>query len=278
MGREIRTRRIKFRYPVGSLRRHYAHGDLVLSHVVAVLSAVFPEGEAFFIRSVRAFSDEITDPALKKEVAGFIGQEATHSREHRELNVRLQEMGYPTAFIDRRVRKALEARSRHYSPKYCLAVTAAMEHYTAILAETILSDERALEMLGEGEVRSMLLWHALEESEHRAVAFDAFQAVGGTYRMRVLTMWVATLVFLVLTTAATYMSLFRDRAFYNPRRFFPSAIALFRSPFFSRTVLRRLFAYNRKDFHPNEVDNSALIAQWNAELFGESGSLSDHLH
>ncbi|MFT8181264.1 metal-dependent hydrolase, partial [Mycobacteroides chelonae] len=84
MEREIKTRRIRFRYPAGSLRRHYVQDDLGMSHVVSVLSAAFPEGEAFMIRSVRAVADQLTDPVLKKQVAGFIGQEATHSREHRD--------------------------------------------------------------------------------------------------------------------------------------------------------------------------------------------------
>ncbi|BAX98654.1 hypothetical protein MSTE_03353 [Mycobacteroides stephanolepidis] len=278
MEREIKTRRIRFRYPAGSLRRHYVQDDLGMSHVVSVLSAAFPEGEAFMIRSVRAVADQLTDPVLKKQVAGFIGQEATHSREHRDLNERLQQMGYPTAFVDRATRRVLETRSRFSSPRYCLAMTAALEHYTAILAETLLTDQRALDMLGEGEVRSMLLWHALEESEHRTVAFDVYQAIGGTNRMRVSVMWFTTFGFFTLAACASFISLFRDRDFYNPRIFFPSAIRLFRSPFFSREVIRRLMSYSRKDFHPDEVDNTELIARWNALLFGEQGQIADHLH
>ncbi|MUM19484.1 metal-dependent hydrolase [Mycobacterium sp. CBMA271] len=277
MDRDIKTRRIRFRYPAGAMHHHYVQGDLGMSHMVAVLSAAFPEGEAFMIRSVRAVADQITDPELTRQVAGFIGQEATHSREHRVLNERLQEMGYPTALIDRVIRKTLEARTRHLSPVYCLAMTAALEHYTAILAETVLTDERAQDMLGEGEIRSMLLWHALEESEHRAVAFDVYQAVGGTHRMRVFVMWLTTLMFVAAVGCATYMSMFRDRDFYNPRVHYRSAVRLFGSPFFSRTVFRRLLSYRRKDFHPNEVDNTELIAKWNAELFGEHGQIADHL-
>ena len=105
--RDVRTRRIRFAYPQGSLDKHYVDGDLVMSHVVAVLSATFPPGEDFFVRSVRHFSDEITDPELKRQVAGFIGQEVTHGREHRALNRRLQEMGYPTRRVARYVKWSL---------------------------------------------------------------------------------------------------------------------------------------------------------------------------
>src|SRR5256885_16573539 len=94
--RSVRTRRIAFSYPPASLDRHYVNGDLVMSHVVSVLSAMFPPGEDFFVRSVKRHADEVTDPELKQQGAGFIGQEVTHGREHRELNKRLQESGYPT--------------------------------------------------------------------------------------------------------------------------------------------------------------------------------------
>src|SRR5206468_11517936 len=105
--RSVRTRRIAFAYPPAALDRHYVKGDLVMSHVVSVLSAMFPEGEDFFVRSVRHYADRVTDPELKKQVAGFIGQEVTHGREHRALNERLQEMGYPTRRVDRMVKAGL---------------------------------------------------------------------------------------------------------------------------------------------------------------------------
>jgi predicted metal-dependent hydrolase len=105
--REVHGRRIRFSYPQGALRKHYVDGDLVMSHVVAVLSATFPPGEDVFVRSVRNFCDEISDPELKQQVAGFVGQEVTHGREHRELNRRLQEMGYPTHRVARFVKWSL---------------------------------------------------------------------------------------------------------------------------------------------------------------------------
>src|SRR5207247_7794237 len=99
--RRIRTRRIEFDYPVDELPRHFVSGDPAMSSVVAVLSSLFPEGEDFFVRSVRNYRDRITDPELKQQVAGFIGQEAIHGREHRTFNHGLHTMGYPTRLIDR---------------------------------------------------------------------------------------------------------------------------------------------------------------------------------
>ncbi|OHU97047.1 metal-dependent hydrolase [Mycobacterium talmoniae] len=275
--RPIKVRRMRFGYTAKPLERHYVQGDLVMSHVVAVLSALFPQGEDFFVRSVRHYADRITDPDLKKAVAGFTGQEVSHGREHRALNDQLQLMGYPTARIDRFTEKGLARAERLYPPRYRLAVTAALEHYTAALAETLLSDPDAREILGDTEVRSVLLWHALEESEHKAVAFDVYRAVGGTERMRILAMCVTTCMFLGVLLLHTTRSLLADRAAYHPVRLVKSIAALRHSPFLRRAVIRRVAAYLRPGFHPNDNDNTALLDEWTARLFGEQGSLSDHL-
>ena len=277
MTRTVRARRIGFEYPPASLERHYVSGDLVMSHVVAVLSATFPEGEDFFVRSVRRHADRVTDPELKQQVAGFIGQEVTHGREHRVLNERLQQMGYPTRRVDRAVRKNL-ARADHFLPSLaCLAMTAALEHYTAALAETLLTDERAQALLGGTEVRNMLLWHALEESEHKAVAFDVYRAAGGSERMRIRVMRLVTVGFLARVVWYTTLSMLRDRATYNPVRLVRSLAALRHSPFLSREVVRRIRAYDTVGFHPDDNDNGEILARWELDLFGTDGRLVDHL-
>lgn len=275
--RVVRARRIHFAYPTGSLDRHFVDGDLVMSHAIAFLSGTFPEGEDFFVRSVRRFADEITDPELKSQVRGFIGQEVTHGREHRALNERLQQMGYPTRRADHTTRRRLANYERVFSPLTCLAITAALEHFTAVFAETLLSDERAQALLGTTEVRSMLLWHAIEESEHRAVAFDVYRAVGGTERRRIWAMRGIELSFLTAIVLNTTLSLLGDRATYHPLRLVRSLAAIPRSPFLTRSVRRRVAAYNTPGFHPDDTDNTALLARWTAELFGEHGTLTDHL-
>src|SRR5437660_11636790 len=111
--RSVPTRRISFEESLQDLPEHFAaDGDLILSHLAAALSAVFPDGEDFFVRSVRHYRDQITDPELKRQVAGFIGQEAMHGRQHRAFNDRLDELGYPTKPVERLTQGALETRER----------------------------------------------------------------------------------------------------------------------------------------------------------------------
>src|SRR4051812_19330811 len=155
---------MEFNRWVAGLPKYFAaDDDIVMSHVLAVLSSTFPEGENFFVRSVAAVRDRITDPRLAKDIEGFIGQEEMHGREHRVLNERLAEHGYPTRGIDAYVRGLYKVRERIQSRKVNLAFTAALEHYTATLAELLLNDEAARRAVGQSAARDMLTWHALEE-------------------------------------------------------------------------------------------------------------------
>src|SRR4029079_15061731 len=79
-------------------------------------------------------------------------------------------------------------REKLLPPISNLALTAALEHFTATLAELLLTDEDARAMFGEPAARDLFVWHALEESEHKAGAFDVYRAAGGTERMRRWTM------------------------------------------------------------------------------------------
>src|SRR5438105_1792347 len=192
----VPTRHMEFDAWLDGMPRHFAaDGDIVTSHILAVLSSVFPDGEDYFVRSVEAVRDRIEDAQLRADVEGFIGQESMHGREHRTLNERLAELGYPTRAIGAYVRKLTAFRERHQNEKANLAVTAALEHYTATLAETLLTDPEARAEIGYDGVRYLLMWHALEESEHKAVAFDVYRRVGGTERMRVALMWLVRLDF-----------------------------------------------------------------------------------
>ncbi len=276
--RQIPTRRISFEESLQDLPRHFAaDGDLILSHVAAGLSAVFPDGEDFFVRSVRRYRDQITDPDLKRQVNGFIGQEAMHGREHRAFNDRLDQLGYPTKRVERFTAKGLALRERLLPPVSNLAATAALEHFTATLAELVLSSEEVRALFGHDEVRSLFLWHALEESEHKAVAFDVYRAVGGSERVRVLTMNLMRYGFVAGMAVQVVLSLLGDPDTYRAGRLRRSWRTFRRSPLVRRELWDQLRDYNRPDFHPDDRDATELIERWRAELFGSHGTLNAKL-
>ncbi|MEB3031167.1 metal-dependent hydrolase [[Mycobacterium] nativiensis] len=269
---------MRFRFEEPPSGRYFADDNMVLSHFVAELSASFPAGEESFIRSVRRVSDQITDPTLKRRAAGFIGQESTHGQEHRRLNAKLIDRGYRIAWRDSKsLRDKQLRREQKMSPRVHLAMTAGAEHYTAVLAERILSSAELQAIPGTPEVWHLLNWHALEELEHKSVAFDVYRAVGGTELTRI-----AVMAFLIATTVpatllAVAVSLARDPlARRHPVRLLKEGRGLLRGPFFSG-LLRDLLRYLRPGFHPDDVDTTALLELWQRKLFGDGGTLVDHL-
>ena len=276
--RRVPTRRMTFEESMRDLPRHFAgDGDLIAGHVIAALSSVFPDGEDYFVRSVRHFRDRITDPALKRQVAGFMGQEAVHGREHRVFNDRLAELGYPTKEYENITRVGLRVRERILSPKSNLAATAALEHFTATLAELVLTSEEIRTLMGTDAVRDLFVWHALEESEHKAVAFDVYKAVGGGERLRVWTMNFFRFGFIVGMGLAVIASLLGDRATYRRGSLRRSWRRLQGSPIVDPALWRQLKDYNRPDFHPDDSDTTELVETWRTALFGEHGTLNDKL-
>lgn len=276
--REVPTRRMSFDESLEHLPKHFAaDGNLILSHLAASLSSVFPDGEDFFVRSVRHYRKQITDPELKRQVTGFIGQEAMHGREHRVFNDRLDQLGYPTKRAERFTKWGLELRTRKAPPMTNLAATAALEHFTATLAEWVLRNEDVRDLFGDDAVRDIFLWHALEESEHKAVAFDVYKAVGGSERLRVWTMKFTRFAFVIGMSLQVLASVLRDRDTYRRGRLRTSWREFRRSPLIDKALWVQLKDYDRRDFHPDDSDTDDLVTEWREKLFGEAGTLNDKL-
>lgn len=274
-----KPRRITF--PFGEhvpMQKYYAYGDIVQSHWWAQLSGGFPAGEESFIRSVRRFADQITDPTLKKRVAGFIGQEAKHGSEHRRLNRILIELGYPIAWQDGERAQARQERIEKILPAHVhLAMTAAAEHGTAMLAKRVLSSPEMQSLPMDPEVRNLLNWHAFEELEHKSVAFDVYRATGGPEWLRIAVLAGALSLTGVLFGVVTPLMVARDpEARRQPLRVAAQAYLLFTGPLF-RDMLREAVEYMRPGFHPDDIDTSELLEQWQQELFGPGGLLEDYV-
>jgi predicted metal-dependent hydrolase len=153
-----------------------------------------------------------------------------------------------------------------------LAVTCALEHFTAILAEQLLDrdDHRAAI---DASVRPLWVWHALEESEHKAVAFDVYEAIGGGYSLRVGIMVATTVVFFgeLLNVHVRFLrargELGRLKGWAGVGRY------LWKRPGLFRRLMPGYLDYYRRGFHPDDRDTSALLAAWQERLFGERGEL-----
>jgi len=227
------------------------------------MSITFPLGEKFFIDSVRHFTDRIDDPKLLGDIRGFCGQEGFHRREHQRYNeVLCERRGYDLALMEGRLQRNIDLAYKRLSPLERLAVTAALEHLTAILAEAALSDNDPLIGRAEPAMQTLWNWHAAEEMEHKAVAFDVYRAVGGSEKLRRRAMREATLFLLGDILARVVHMLRRDGKLWRPRLWYQGWKFLF----FKGGVLRRVWPayreYYRDGFHPWQRDTRDLLAAW----------------
>lgn len=262
--RPIPVRRVPS--PDADLPRWWFGGSPVATHVVNALGFVFPEGERFFIRSVRAFEDRIDDPALRQALRGFYGQEAQHQRAHRELFGVLEAQGYEIAsFLAWFERVAFEQIEPSFSPAVRLATTAALEHFTATLGARAL--ETDVLDAAHPSVRRLLRWHAAEEIEHKAVAWDVFQAVDGRWRVRALGFAIALGVLVGFVGAGTRHLLRQEpRGAVRAAERRPTSRAVRRRRMRNLPrVLTRSLAFLRPGFHPDERDDYHLASAFFAE-------------
>src|SRR5690606_17956585 len=181
-GLHIRPRQPEFDLP-SPMPRHWHSGDAFKTHFFNAMSVLFPDGERFFIDSVRLFREQIEDPLLKEQIRGFIGQEGHHSREHLVYSQRLRELGYDVDRLEHALQRRLGFVKKHLPGKLQLAATCATEHLTAIMADALLTEPNWLDG-ADPRMARLWRWHALEETEHKAVAFDVYQQACGRKWLR----------------------------------------------------------------------------------------------
>ena len=229
------------------------------------LSIFFPAGERFFMQSVRAHQKAVVDVQLLREVRAFCGQEGVHGREHGRYNERLKASGYPIDAMESRVESLLRLVSRVTPRRVQLAATCALEHFTALMAHMLLGDPRVL--AGAHPVMAALWkWHAAEENEHKAVAYDVYLAAGGTYPERAAVMIAASVLFWGKVLEHQFRMMHTDGTLFSVAEWRTLVRFLFVDPGPLRGVARLYFAYYRPAFHPSQIDCSALLEAWKREV------------
>jgi hypothetical protein len=226
------------------------------------MSLLFPLGEKFFIDSVRHYRGEIDDPRLLEEVTAFQGQESIHRQQHQKYNELLcDQRSYDLDHFEKSLRDRMEWAYRELSARRRLAGTVASEHLTAIMANDMLDHKDALSD-ADPQVAALWLWHGIEETEHKAVAFDVYIAVGGTIRERRQAMFMNTFFFFKDTFRNLCIMLKKDGKLWSLRVWLDGFKFLFIKPGVLRRVFGSYLRFYSKDFHPWQHDNRELIAEW----------------
>ncbi len=227
------------------------------------MSITFPLGEKFFIDSVRHYAARISDPKLQREIRGFCGQEGFHRREHERYNQLLySQRGYDLDYLEGRIEKSIAITNKVLSARQRLAATAALEHITAILAQWNLGAASPMRAEAEPAMRALWDWHAAEEMEHKAVAFDVYRAIGGGEKMRKTALRRASFFLLLDIVVGTVHMLRRDGQLWRLGNWREGIRFLLGKQGVLRQIWPAYKAYFGDDFHPWQQDTRATLQNW----------------
>ncbi len=260
-GTVIQPRRFEFE-ELESVPQYWFADNPIATHIENAFSILIPPGERFFIRAVKAYEDEIDDPQLKDQVRAFVQQEGLHMRAHNQLNASFASFGVDVArevdyaervfaWVERRVPKRIQ-----------LGMTAFLEHLTATGAHMLFMEPLVAKSM-HPQMLSFWRWHAVEELEHKAVAFDVMRNVGIGYFTRAFSAVVA-LVMLALPFDRIARRMVKE----DPHRVTKEELAAARrlEAKLMRPQVRLILDYFRPSFHPTDFDDSAYLEEWYATV------------
>jgi len=262
---EVVARDIHFPMNTDNVARHWFGNDPWTTHWMNAILAAVPDGERWVMNSARRQLDKLADPEVRKAAIEFIRQERIHAREHDEMNAVGVQHGVPIDKVEgvfKLIRKQLQHR---LSDDMQSSIAAAFEHFTAIISAVLLEHPELFDDT-HPELRAMLYWHFVEETEHKSVSFDVFvDASGGgfrSYRLRTSGMLLAiALGFPIMIGNQTYL-LYKDRQVLNLRSAMHMLKVLFWRPGVLAKVLAGVVPYFSPTFHPWDDDNRDVIRIW----------------
>ena len=278
-GASFPVRRMNFEF--GEVPRYWAANDAGLTHFMTTLSALFPEGEQFFVDSTRAVRKhpKLSDPDLQREISAFIGQEAMHSKEHLAFNSSAQSYGYDIRTMEQQTGKVIRTGTKILTTllkpfgvtkeMIDLTGTCALEHFTAVIAAELLQNKDVQAMFNDSTMHQLWMWHAVEENEHKAVVFDVYTAIYGhglkAYTMRAIAMIIAMgLIFMTQSYFTAQLMKIDGKLTWKDSKYMLKFMYA-RKGFMTRQI-PELLDFFRPNFHPNDSDTDQLLADWKLKL------------
>ncbi len=253
----IKPHRIQVSFDA-SLPQHWFGGNAFLTHMLNTWTAIFPDAERYFVRWSKKALASVTDPKIKKDIQGFIGQETMHAMQHEKLWELLRSQGYdlePVLFFMQNI--AFKRIEQAMPDKVNYALVAGLEHFTAMFGEIYFENPELVAQM-HPEMRRLFEWHAAEEIEHKAVAFDQLLAIDDSYALRTGVMNFAVVGFYLVTLLNTLYFMVQDRSILNPKEWGAMYEVFFGKYDLARKTFVKFLEYYKPDFHPWDNQNYHL--------------------
>lgn len=260
----IEPRRMRFKISK-DLPVYWNNNCAVLTHIFNAIAILAPAFERLAITSVLPYQERLNDLNLKAQLTGFIGQESAHGSEFIRFNHILRHQGYDVKALEKANLRQFKWLANKFPAKVHLALTLAAEHLTAIISDLILSEPEWLSK-ADPSCAALWRWHAIEEIEHKAVAYDVYHAVGGGYFTRLLSMWMMINMISCLL-ARNFFTLAKKDGLLLKFSFWRTLMTtLWGKRGFLRKLFFPLLSYVKPNFHPWKKDNLSLISKWKFEF------------
>ena len=256
--------KIRLTFEMDEIPRHFIAGMAVPTHISNGVNLLFPAGERFFIRSVRRYLPLVEEkkPELAGKIKDFFGQEGSHAREHERHFQWLRDQGYDVdTFLKAYHYVAFGILEKAVGPKLCLSVTAALEHFTASLAERGITSKQYHQHI-HPRMLDLFMWHAAEEIEHKSVAFDVLKLVDPSIGLRragmvaaaitLVPFWIMGALWMMSQEDESIRVLFKQFAAGQKNRQSTG------SESDAEVLYRAFWEYMQPDFHPDNHDNYHL--------------------
>lgn len=249
-----------------NLPKHWFADSAFLTHLLNTWTVMFPEGERYFVRWSKKALQTVEDPQVRKDILGFIGQETQHATQHQKLWDVIRAQGYNIeplrAVLDQVCFGFLET---NVPEKWNYAAVAALEHFTAMFGEIYFETPELMEKM-HPEMRALFEWHAAEEIEHKAVAFDQLVAIDDSYALRIGSMNLAVAMLYAITFGHTFFMMWQDKSLFNWREWVTVADCFFGKHEIARKSVSKFLEYYKPGFHPWQNQNyhiaQAALAQY----------------
>jgi predicted metal-dependent hydrolase len=260
---KILPRNVQFDFNI-EMEKYWFGNNTLLTAWMSALSSMFPPGEKEFIRSIRAYEDQIIDPALQRDIKGFIGQEGFHQLNHKRVNAYVEEKtGLKITALEQQVSDNIRdvLKAGKFSDAQRLASTVCLEHITAIMGEWMLRNKEAFDP-APTIFRELIMWHGVEELEHKSVAFDVYMKCVGDRKMLRRVMVATTFGFCLGLLRMQIKLLWWEKKLPSLSDLWGAVKFNFGKHGVLRHVFKPYLTFYKKDFHPDNTDESELIAEW----------------
>lgn len=171
-------RKIAFEFP-DDLDPIWKPEDPEFCAMVNGTSLTMPYLEPFLIKSVREAAKLVVDERIIEQARAFNTQEQFHYRAHRRFNELIKAKGYPELAAIEEQEKADYARLSQKSLRTRMAYTSGFEAMTMGVTRWLINNRVKLFGGSDTRVASFILWHFVEEAEHKCCAYDVYQAAFG---------------------------------------------------------------------------------------------------